>query len=217
MENNIIKNMRHDIEQLTTILRQKNIDLQSFIEIGSRDGHDTNYIKHYWNLDDSKCFIIEAHPGCYEYISTTYPQYPALNIAASDKTEIIEFNAGIIGVEKNVGVSSVLNRTIDEFISNRVKIDAWRMDEVMEYTKIDSIDFAKIDVEGYALQVLRGFGEKLKNFKALQIELETKQVWDDQSYYSDVVEYLHNYDFKILHEVKLDEYQTDVLFIKNNL
>jgi FkbM family methyltransferase len=209
--------MRHDIEQLTTILKQRNIELTSFIEIGSRDGHDTNYVRHYWGLDSNKCFIIEAHPGCYEYISNTYPQYPALNIAASNKTEIIEFNAGIIGVEKNVGVSSVLTRTVDEFISNRITVDAWRMDEVMQYNEIESIDFAKIDVEGYALQVLQGFGDKLETFKALQIELETKQVWNDQSYYSEVVEYLNAHDFEILHEVKLDEYQTDVLFIKKNL
>ena len=88
---------------------------------------------------------------------------------------------------------------------------------MMLHLDIDSFDLAKIDVEGFALQVLKGFGDKLDNFKALQIELEIKQVWDGQSFYQDVVDYLDGFGFKILDEVILDEYQKDVLFIKNNI
>jgi hypothetical protein len=74
-------------------------------------------------------------------------------------------------------------------------------------------DLAKIDVEGFALQVLKGFGDKLNNFKALQIELEVKQVWSEQSFYQDVVDYLNKFNFIILDEIDLDGIQKDVLFI----
>ena len=70
----------------------------------------------------------------------------------------------------------------------------------------------KVDVEGFGLQVLEGFGEKLKNTKYIQIELEVSQVWENQSYYNDVVNYLKNQGFEILDEVDLDGIQKDVLF-----
>ena len=123
----------------------------------------------------------------------------------------------MFGKEENVGISSLLDRTVSPFISEKVEIDAWRMDQMMLHLGIDSFDLAKIDVEGFALQVLKGFGDKLDSFKALQIELEIKQVWEGQSYYQDVVDYLDGFGFKILDEVILDEYQKDVLFIKNNI
>ena len=123
----------------------------------------------------------------------------------------------MFGKEENVGISSLLDRTVSPFISEKVEVDAWRMDQMMLHLDIDSFDLAKIDVEGFALQVLKGFGDKLDSFKALQIELEIKQVWDGQSFYQDVVDYLDGFGFKILDEVILDEYQKDVLFIKNNI
>jgi FkbM family methyltransferase len=204
--------MRHDILQLTELLRDK-ITVNSFIEIGSRDGHDTNYISRWWGIDPKNCYIVEAHPQCYDFITRTYPTFQTLNIAASDITGIVEFNAGIIGIESNVGISSLLDRTKDGFICTKIEVDAWRMDEVMNHLNIDQIDLAKIDVEGFALQVLKGFGSTLNMFKALQIELETKEVWANQSYYDDVVSYLSEFGFTILNEVYLDEYQKDVIFV----
>jgi len=209
--------MRHDIHQLTILLQNENFTPLSFIEIGSRDGHDTNYIRHFWGLNPDKCFIIEAHPTCYNNITSQYPQYQTLNIAASNKTEPVSFNAGVFGEEENIGVSSILNRTCSPFISEIVEIDGWRMEEVMEYLKVESFDFMKVDVEGLGLQVLEGFGEKIKNTKYIQIELEIKQVWENQSYYDDVVLYLNNIGFEILDEVDLDGIQKDVIFKNKNL
>lgn len=205
--------MRHDIRQLTDQLNGK-IQVNSFIEVGSRDGHDTHYINYYWKLDPSNCYIVEAHPVCYNNIVNTYPQYRTINIAASDSTGVVEFNAGIFGKEQNVGISSLLDRTFSDFISEKVEIDAWRMEDVMSQLNIEGFDLAKIDVEGFALQVLKGFGEKVNKFKAIQVELEVKKVWEGQSYYQDVVDYLASFGFEVLDDVDLDQYQKDVLFIK---
>lgn len=205
--------MRHDITQLTTLIKNDGFHPNSFIEIGSRDGHDTAYISQFWNLHPSKCYIIEAHPKCFSNIINQYPQFQSLNIAASNKTAPVIFNAGIFGKEENIGISSLLTRTLSPFTSEQVEIDGWRMEDVMEQLQVDSFDFMKIDVEGLGLQVLEGFGEKIKNTKYIQIELETQQVWEGQSYYDDVVTYLTSLGFKILDEINLDGVQKDVLFI----
>jgi FkbM family methyltransferase len=204
--------MRHDIKQLTDLLRSQNFQPTTFMELGSRDGHDTNYIRHYWNLDSKKCYIIEAHPQCYKNIIDQYPQYNTFNIAASNETKPVTFNAGVFGQEENVGISSLLDRTLSPFTSEQVTIDGWRMEEAMDYLNITNIDFMKIDVEGFGLQVLQGFGDKIKSTKYIQIEVEIKQVWEGQSYYDDIVNYLGQLGFKILDDVILDDYQKDVIF-----
>lgn len=204
--------MRHDIRQLTDLLKAYNFAPESFVEIGSRDGHDTYHISQYWRLKPQKCYIIEAHPDCYENITKQYPQFNTFNIAATNKTQPITFNAGIFGQEENVGISSILERTYSPFISRKVEVDGWRMEEVMDSLKIPSFDFMKIDVEGLGLEVLQGFGSKITNTKYIQIEVETQQVWQNQSYYADILEYLQVKGFAVLEEQTLDDVQKDVIF-----
>lgn len=207
---------RFDLKQLTEILRTFEFSINSFVEIGSRDGHDTHFVASYWDIPHSNCLIIEAHPDLYGDIVKTYPQYRTINIAASDVEGIISFNAGIVGEEPNIGISSVLERTMSPIISDKVDVVAKTMDSVMNELDILSFDLCKIDVEGFGLQVLKGFGDKIINFKAIQIELETKQVWEGQSYYEDVVEYLNSYGFEVLSQIVLNDVQRDVLFYKLN-
>ena len=208
--------MRHDINQLTEQLRKENFTPNSFIEIGSRDGHDTNYICQYWGLKPSNCYIIEAHPKCYEFIQNTYPQYNTFNIAASNKTEVVKFNAGIVGQEENIGISSLLDRTFSPFISEQVEVDGWRMDEVMNHFGVDKFDFMKIDVEGFGLEVLQGFGDKIKQTKYIQIEVETSEVWSGQSLYNDIVNYMESMGFELMYDIVLDGVQNDIL-LKNKM
>jgi FkbM family methyltransferase len=209
--------MRHDIRQLTDLLKQENFKPTTFIEIGSRDGHDTAMMQRYWNLSPKNCYIIEAHPILCVGIEMSYPQFNTFNVAASNKTGIVQFQAGIIGVEENVGVSSVLNRTMGELKHDLIEVESIRMDEFMNENFIDSFDFMKIDVEGFGLQVLEGFGDKIKKTKYIQIEVEIKQVWEGQSYYTDIVEYMKTLGFEILDEVDLDQYQKDIILKNINL
>lgn len=211
--------IRYDMLQLTEALKQDSFEPKNFIEIGSRDGHDTAYISHYWGLDPSRCYIVEAHPDCYRYITSQYPYFNTFNIAASNKTEPLIFNAGIIGEEGNIGMSSVLKQTDNGFKAREVSIDGWRLEEMMAHLNIDSFDFMKVDVEGFALQVLEGFGEKIKLTKYIQVELENVEIWSSQSYYKEVVSYLENMGFLILQDAILDEsdVQRDVLFKNKKL
>ena len=130
---------------------------------------------------------------------------------------MVKFNAGIIGQEVNVGLSSVLENTIGPFIFEQVDVRSIRMDSLMELWNIDGFDFMKIDVEGFAFQVLDGFGDKLKNTKYIQVELEYNTVWKDQVLYGGVLDFLSNKGFKVLHEGFADYPGKDVLLVNNNI
>jgi FkbM family methyltransferase len=209
-----IRSNRRDLKQLTEVLRIFGYNINSFIEIGSRDGHDADFIAKYWNIKDENCYIIEAHPDCYKNIVDTYPQYNTLNLAVSDVSGIIDFYAGII--DCNAGISSVLERTLNEFVGNKIKIEADRMDNIMERLNINSFDLCKIDVEGFGLEVLKSFGDKIKGFKAIQIEVETREVWANQFYYKDILTYLNGYGFEVLCQIIIDDIQREILFYKVN-
>jgi FkbM family methyltransferase len=206
-----------DKNQLTDLLFANRFSPSNFIEIGSRDGHDTNHIQKYWSLDEKQCYIIEAHPTCYENIKKTYPQYNVHNFAASNEYGIVKFNAGIIGREVNIGLSSVLENTIGPFIFEQVDVRSIRMDSLMDLWGIDGFDFMKIDVEGFAFQVLDGFGDKLRNTKYIQVELEYNTVWKNQVLYGGVLDFLSNKGFKVLHEGFADYPGKDVLLVNNNI
>jgi FkbM family methyltransferase len=207
--------MRHDINQLTTLINQP---INTFAEIGSRDGHDSHYISHYHKINPSNVYIFEAHPTCYLNIKESYPQFNTFNAAITDQTGPVKFNAGIIGKESNVGISSLLNRTTEfnNFISEEVEVDGWKMEDILSHFNLEGFDLLKIDVEGASLSVLKGFGPKLSNSKFIQIELEYTSVWENQSLYQEVTHFLNQLGFVIVEEINLDNVQCDVLFKKIN-
>lgn len=208
--------MRHDLWQLTDLLKEKNISPRNFIEIGSRDGHDTNSIKNYWGLSDDHCYIVEAHPFCYKNIVHDYPSIKTYNFAASDSNSVVEFHAGNIDLDiYRIGMSSVLSRQINahDLPHELVSVDAKRIDTFMLENNIDQFDLVKIDVEGFAHQVLKGFGDKLHMCIAIQAELEKEAVWENQTLYSDVVSFLEGYGFDVLDRSDTCQWQTNIVFI----
>lgn len=211
-------NIRPDIYQLTTLIKNNNFIPKSFLEIGSRDGHDTYMIRNFWKINDADCYIVEPHPELYKSIKNLYPYFNVFNCAASNKTQPIKFNAGTLDINNNVGVSSVLNRTYDsDFIFTEIYVDAWRVDDIFNFIGLSNIDLVKIDVEGHAYEVLNGFGIYINSVKYIQIELETKEVWKDQKLSNDVINFMIKNNFEIISEIKLDEFQTDFLFKNNKL
>jgi FkbM family methyltransferase len=193
-----------------------NLKPKNFLEIGSRDGNDTHFIKQNFNIEDSNCYIFEAHPKLYKEIQNRYSNYNVYNCAISNKTEPIYFNAAT-ELEDNPGMSSVLNLSNSDFKSEKIQVDGWRIDDISKELKIENIDLTKIDVEGYSLEVLQGFGEMLKKTKCIQIELEHKKVWENQSSYDDVKSFLNENGFTELIYVRIAHDQSDSLWVQNKL
>jgi len=69
-----------------------------------------------------------------------------------------------------------------------------RADEYVVKHNINSIDFLKIDVEGYENNVIKGFGDHIKNVNIIQFEYGGCWI-DNEVQLSDVVAYLEEYGF----------------------
>lgn len=190
---------------------------KNFIEIGSRDGHDTKDVQQLFNIPANNCYIFEAHPELFKTIETQYPQYNVYNCAISNKTEPIIFNAADLKNEINPGMSSVLDIVDGNFVSYKVSVDGWRMDEACVNLGIENIDLVKIDVEGFSLEVLEGFGSLIENTKCIQIELEHKKIWKNQSNYETVKKFLNSHNFIELLHIRITHDQSDSFWVKRNL
>ena len=189
--------MRADLKQLTDLIK---IPITSFAEIGSRDGHDSHYVSQYHKLNPSKVYIFEAHPGCFNYINKTYPHYNSFNVAITKKNGVLKFNAGVIGEEKNVGISSLLVRTpeYNDFISKEVEVDGWKMESILEHLNIEGFDLLKIDVEGNELNVMLGAENLLQKRAIKYIQFEYGGAYIDSGIFlKDIYQYLKKYSYYI--------------------
>ena len=108
-----------------------------------------------------------------------------------------------LNICKEPGVSSVLEpnfeflkkfKNVERFeIVKKIEVDAKKLDSI----KIDKIDFIKIDVQGYNLEVLKGSTEALEKAIGIEIECEFKEIYKNQSLFKDVDQYLSKHNFEV--------------------
>jgi FkbM family methyltransferase len=205
--------MRNELNQLTTELPFTPI---TFMEIGSRDGHDTKHVADYWNLNPEDCYIIEAYPALCDRIKEMYPQFNTFSFAASNQIGRVEFNAvPLTEYDHNVGISSILECVAYDVPSDKISVETNTISNFLDYLGLEGIDLIKIDVEGFTQEVLHGFEDKLQNIKAIQVETEKSEMWKGQKIHNDIVEFMESKGFTLLSKYDAWGNQYDCLFINN--
>ena len=168
----------HIVKKYTTI-KPRNV-----FEIGANFAQDAEGLRHYFGLADENVWVFEAHPDMCREIEKMY-KFNCINGGVFNKQDTMTFNAVDLGCASNNGLSSLKGRIYRKDFMRKITVDTFRMDDFMRENNIDGIDFLKIDVEGANYEVLEGFGDRLKDIKALHIECEHKLSWDDQKLYVD--------------------------------
>lgn len=205
--------MRNEMNQLTKELKEF-FTPKTFLEIGSRDGHDTKEVADYWNLDPKNCFIIEAHPILFKRIKETYPQFNTYHLAASNVKGEVEFNAILPQNGENpVGTSSILQALVYHFSHEKVIVECDTMFNFLNSIYMDSPDLVKIDVEGFTYEVLQGFGDKLQRINAIQLETEKSEMWKDQKVHDDILKLMEENGFVLHTRYDAWDNQYDCLFL----
>lgn len=209
-------NTRAEIFQLTKMLVGK-IKPTGFIEIGSRDGYDANLIGKFWDIP---AYIVEPHPDLAALTKERYPEIDVYEFAAFNKDGEAKFNAFKINPNSQinsvtVGTSSLLEPIYVKSPKNVVTVPTKRMDTFLTETNI-SVDIVKIDVEGVGYEVLEGFGDRLKDMKAIQIELEKVEMFKGQTLVDATLELMSKH-FILYNVKKENEFQFAHLFINKSI
>ena len=78
-----------------------------------------------------------------------------------------------------------------------------RADEYIQKNNIKSIDFLKIDTEGFEFNVIKGFGDEIQKVKVIQFEYGGTFI-DSGDKLKDIVEYLARYGFGSFYYLKYE-------------
>jgi len=170
------------------------------LDVGARGG-----IQWPWNkFDKSKLSIILVEPDVVEanrlkklYKNFKY-EISVLPIALWSKKSEINLN-----LTKSLGASSVFEPNtkfleqfpeVDRFsITKKIKIKTDTIDSIINSGRIKMIDFAKIDVQGAELEILKGGQFHFKsNLIGLELEVEFIDMYKKQPFFSEIDSYIRN-------------------------
>jgi len=207
-------NSRIELKRIIDLIAEHNLEVNTFMEIGSKDGNDAAYISNILSIDPKNIYILEAHAAFYKMIKRNYPDDQVFNLAGWNETTQIEFHAAR---DRDDGRSSVLPRDIYKD-SNFIKtmVDATRIDHFLDQRNRTEIDVVKIDAEGATYEVLSGFGNILGKVKLFQLETEPYPIWSGQKTKKEVFEFMDEAAFHLVWETDIAKTQNDSIWINKH-
>lgn len=207
------------MNEYNQVIEEKtNIDPKTILEIGSRDGHDSNALKNFFSIEDENVWVVEPNPNQVAKIKKDYPRFNIVEKAISNENRWIEFNC--VEDENFIGISSLLDR-VDNFYNNvktkKIIVKSITGVQLMELINKE-IDLCKIDVEGLTYEVIESFKDKLKLIKSIHIECEHVEIWKGQKLFFDIHKLLTDNDFKMEYFtfVAGGEIQSDSIWVNRN-
>jgi FkbM family methyltransferase len=109
-----------------------------------------------------------------------------LNIGLGSRAAVLELYTPIDG---NSGAMRVSNDPSADRTTSKINVE--RLDDLMMKLDLDRVDFIKIDVEGYEMEVLRGAADTLRDFRPkLFIEIDDSNLSDQSSSARDLIGFL---------------------------
>lgn len=191
---------------------------QNVLEIGSRDGDDANKLKEYFNIPDSKTYVVEPHPKCITLIKEKYPTIKLFEHAISISDGTARFNAVVTSDLGTLGMSSLASRTDNAILENWIEVTTITGESLFNLIGEEEYDLVKIDVEGYSYEVLKSFGDQIRKIKIIHLEVEHHPFWIGQKLYNEVAELLtlnrfeecYRFDYNYTSE----QIQSDVIWVR---
>jgi FkbM family methyltransferase len=161
-----------------------------FFDIGSLNGAEGILISQL--LPKCRVYSFEANPNSANIIvhnQKNYPNTQCINNALGDENKSVKFY-----IASHPGCSSIL-KPLEFPVANEIKVDMITGKYFCETENISIVDLLWIDVQGFELNVLKGFGEILETVKGIHAECGLRPTYESRSMYKDIVTYLKQYGF----------------------
>lgn len=172
-----------------------------YLDIGARGGLSSR-----WKLVHAAGLIrpvfVEADPDEASQLQLRYPDASVIPFALGD----VNGESAELKITREPGRSSLLEpdtAVLEKFgaepwkVVKRVPITLRRLDDVWPIA-LDPPDFVKIDVQGFELRVLRGFGEMLNHVRCIELEVVLVPLYRQQPCLGDVVDFLRSAGFGLV-------------------
>jgi len=191
----------------------KGCGVTGLIECGA---HEASASVNFMRTGGRRAVAIEANPFTYESKTKLTEQYGVLSFNCGVGGEVGEIDFYIPLHDQNAGNASFLKKTNVKYKSKKVSVDT--LDNIFrEHFETNEALALWVDVEGLALEVLKGGGSLLnsENCLVIKVEVESKSFWEGQSLARDVDNYLTSFGFKaILRDLEYRN-QYNVIYVKD--
>lgn len=206
------------IQKLKPIIDLENIN--TIFEIGSKDACQSLEFSDWFPNAQIHLFepILESYSWCINATKDRKNIY-CHNLALSNFNGESSFYKIING---NIGASSLFKIIADtEVAKSGIKFEEIKVlvstgAEFLLKNKINSPDLIWADVQGSEITCLEGFGEQLKNVKAIHIEIAKKNYYINGSELSDLVSFMQKNEFDIIkYDSDFGNFDSNFIFINN--
>lgn len=180
--------------ELLDFIKKNNIEVLGIIQVGANTGQEMETFRTLTN--NIMCF--EPIPEVFEILSKNHPDVIPYNFALGDKEETKD----IFIATNNFESSSFLSpKNHTKFYPQirfnlRKNISIKRFDELNIEIK-DCYNVLVSDTQGYEINVLKGFGDKIKFFDIIYVEYINSQLYENDSSLLELSNYLSKFNFKL--------------------
>lgn len=179
----------------------KRNDIPLYLDIGARGG-----LPRHWSLASKFGLITpvfcEPDTGEVDQLRRRFPRCDIIPHALGSTSE-----SRILYVTREPGRSSLFKpdvRKLARFQSDQwdivaeLPVDVVRLDSVWNKHASRPPSFVKIDVQGFELEILKGFGRLLSGVRGIELECVYERLYETQPLFAEIHEYLSENGFDLV-------------------
>lgn len=209
---------------LLWLVEKEKYEIKSIFDIGAHHGYWTILAKSFF--PNSKVYLFEPiseHMVVLKKNTSSLSNLNYYNIALGSTSGSINLN-----IATDSDSSSILDfhtNIYNEFkqtIVDKKEIQIKCVSELIANGELEIPDLIKLDIQGYELLALIGFGDYLKSVKYIIIEVSFIELYVNQPSLSDIISFLDKNQFALTSISELRGFskkiiQTDMLFVNKGL
>lgn len=188
--------------------------LKGAIHIGAHHGQEKKW---YDENNINPIVWVDANPQYELGLKTQYPNDIVIISGVGSENKIEKFK-----IANNGESSSFLNWGTHQnehphvnFV-DEIEVQIKPMSDLIieNEIKIENYNFLNVDVQGYELEVFKGFGDYLKNFDYIYCEVNEDYLYENCALISDIDDYLSKFDLQRVETFMTIHKWGDALYVK---